>query len=312
MAEVTEVDPTLITPSEHNPRLIFDATDLARLRESIAEVGILVPLTVYEVDDEIHLIDGERRLRCALELGLDEVPVLIVDDVDQTKELEWMFSIHMMREEWDDGPVARALKELSERLGGWDNEELKSVTGMSTQRLNYFKALADSPDEVLQRVIDGDLPPNLVADSILRVANPLRRELPDLVHDRTDADFVRAMVDKRDAGKLEDVVAIRDLRTMIRVAAEDVETDEEKQELSEVIDKVISDPDSSIEDAYADTVETRVAAEAFGRSIERFTKSAEHVARQLEGDRDALEQLAERLEELANRLLEVVARLRNE
>lgn len=297
-------------PSQNNPRLVFEPEDMERLRESIAEVGILVPLTVYDDDGTVRLIDGERRLRSALELGLESVPCYVVEGVDQTEELEWMFSTHMMREQWDDGPVARALRDLAERLGGWDNATMKAVTGFSSQRLNYFRALAEAPNEILQRVIDGDLPPNLVADSVLRVANPMRNELPDVAAGRTDEAFVRAMVEKRDAGALRDVVALRDLRTMIRIAAEEVETDEEAEEIKQAITTVLDDRRATIEDAYGDTVETRVAADSFERSVERFRRSSEHVVRQVEANNDASIALAERLERLANDLLQLARRLR--
>jgi len=312
MPRADEFDPAEILPSEHNPRLVFDADELQALRESIDEVGILVPLTVYEDDDgRVRLIDGERRLRCALELGHEKVPCYVVDDVEETAELEWMFSIHMMREDWEDGPVARALRDLADRLGGWDTDTLKAVTGMTAQQLNYFKALADAPSEILDRVISHELPANLVADSILRVAKPLRRDLPELAGDRSDADFITAMVEKRDAGKLEDVVALRDLRTMIRVAAEEVEDDEERVELIEAIRRVIDDAAVSIEEAYADTVEVRVAAESFQKGIDRFLRTSKHVVRQVEEDREAASELADKLEELAHGLMELVDRLRN-
>lgn len=311
MAEAKNIDPANIEPSPHNPRLVFDKAELERLRESIDEVGILVPLTVYQTgDDRYRLIDGERRLKCALELGLDQVPCYVVEGVAETEELEWMFSIHMMREEWDDGPVAKALKDLADQLGGWDDETMKAVTGMSGQRLTYFKALADAPDEILERVIAGDLPANLVADSILRVAKPLRNELPELLEGREDKDFVRAMVEKRDAGKLPDVVDIRDLRTMIRVAAEDVASEEEAGELKEAIRRVIGDPQVTIEDVYEDTVATRIAAETFLTAIERFKKSATHVVREVSGDPESTHALAERLESLVAHLQGLLSDLR--
>jgi ParB family chromosome partitioning protein len=291
--------------------MIFDEDDLQRLRESIDEVGILVPLTVWEASGEIRLIDGERRLTCALELGLERVPCYVVDGVNETEELEWMFSTHMMREQWEDGPVARALRDLASRLGGWDNETMKAVTGLSSQRLNYFRALAESPPEILDRVIDESLPANLVADSVLRVANPMRNELPDIAAGRTDAEFIETMVEKRDAGALPDVVSLRDLRTMIRIAAEEAETDEEADEIKAAIDRVITEPSATIEEAYDDTVGTRVAAETYERAAERFQRSTEHVVRQVERTQASSAALADRLERLGKYLIEVAGRLRS-
>jgi hypothetical protein len=308
--ETTQISPENIEASPHNPRLVFDAEDLRRLRESIDEVGILVPLTVYQTDGRYRLIDGERRWRCALELGLDTVPAYVVDGVNETRELEWMFSIHMMREEWEDGPVAKALRDLAGRLQGWDTEQLKAITGLTAQRLNYFKALADAPPEILERVIRGELPPNLVADSVLRVARPLRDELPEVAADHSANDVIHAMVTKREVGALPDVVALRDLRTMIRVASQEAGSDEEAREIVGAIVRVLDDPAATIEDAYQDTVQTRVAADSFTRAIERFKRSAEHVVGAAVARADQRAELADELESLSRFISDLAARLR--
>lgn len=308
MPKTRDIDPAEIQMSSGNPREIFDEEDLAKLRESIDEVGILVPLTVYESDGEIRLIDGERRLRCALELGLKKVPCFIVEGADETTELEWMFSIHMMREQWEEGPTAKALGALADRMGGWDSEKLKAVTGLSTQRLNFYRALAESPPEILKRVISGELPANLIADSILRVANPLRNELPELAEGLSDSDIISSMVQKRDAGFLTDVVSLRDLRTMIRVAS-DAEVTPETDELKATIKRVLEDPDSPIDEAYEDTIGTRIAAETFQKAIERFRKSCTHVAYEIGGDADAAAALRADLLDLIEFLTELTREL---
>lgn len=310
MSDIARLRPEEIEASPNNPRLVFDPEDQQRLRESIDEVGILVPLTVYKTESGYRLIDGERRLKCALELGLVDVPCYVVDGVDETRELEWMFSIHMMREEWEDGPVARALRNLANRVGGWDTDQLKATTGLTTQRLNYFKALAESPPEVLERVISGDLPPNLVADSVLRVWRPLREELPDLAEHRTSDQIIRGMIEKREAGHLPDVVALRDLRTMIRTASQEADTDEEASEIRSVISRVLDDPNATIEEAYEDTVGTRIAADSFSRAIDRFQRASTRVVSAVLGREGQRTQLAEQLESLGAFLHDLARRLR--
>jgi hypothetical protein len=283
---------------------------MARLRESIDEVGILVPLTVYRgSDDRLKLIDGQRRLTCALELGLDEVPVYVVDNVDETEELKWMFSIHMLREQWEDGPIAKALRTLAERIGGWDTQRLKSITGLSTQRLNGYKALADQPDEILDRVIDGTFPANLIIDAVQRVAQPLRADLPDVADNRSETDIVRALITKREAGNLPDVIALRDLRTMIRVATEDTTSESDAEELRGAIGRVVADPNFSIEEAYQDTIQTRIAGEEFEKASERFLKAAAHAVQTVADDSETSARLRGQLQVLIERLASLAERL---
>ena len=70
-----------IKPSPYQPRLTFDLEDI---RGSIQKDGILVPLTVREKDGYYELIDGERRLRVARELGIGDIPIQVIDVDDET------------------------------------------------------------------------------------------------------------------------------------------------------------------------------------------------------------------------------------
>ncbi len=56
-----------LVANPHNPRMLFDRIPLQILRESIAKVGILVPLTVYRSaeNDSFVILDGQRRWMCA-------------------------------------------------------------------------------------------------------------------------------------------------------------------------------------------------------------------------------------------------------
>ena len=68
----------------YNPRKNFD--DLDSLKESIKEKGILTPITVRPRNEHFEIVCGERRFRCAKDLGLTEIPVFIKDMDDETAE----------------------------------------------------------------------------------------------------------------------------------------------------------------------------------------------------------------------------------
>ena len=118
-----KISPEEISPNPHNPRLIFGPDDLNELKKSIGKVGILVPLTVYKNQRKFPktayiLLDGERRWRCAQELGLETVPANIIDEPsDVTQNILFMFNIHHYRKEWSLFPTALKLKVLIEKLG---------------------------------------------------------------------------------------------------------------------------------------------------------------------------------------------------
>jgi ParB/RepB/Spo0J family partition protein len=94
------LDPKLLKRNEDNPRLIFRQEDMDALEKSIADQGILVPLTVYQEGKHYRLLDGERRWRCALKLGLPIVPTLIQPRPERLQNIMMMFAIHHARKDW--------------------------------------------------------------------------------------------------------------------------------------------------------------------------------------------------------------------
>ncbi|MEI6043986.1 MAG: ParB/RepB/Spo0J family partition protein [Chloroflexota bacterium] len=77
------VDPYRIDPNPYQPRKTKDPQKLASLAASIRERGILQPLlAVRAPGGRLTLIAGERRLEAARRIGLQRVPVLIVEHRD--------------------------------------------------------------------------------------------------------------------------------------------------------------------------------------------------------------------------------------
>lgn len=69
-----------IVPNPKQPRKVFEEEELRELADSIAENGILQPLTVRRNDEgSFELIAGERRLRAAKMIGMSKVPCIAVD-----------------------------------------------------------------------------------------------------------------------------------------------------------------------------------------------------------------------------------------
>jgi ParB family chromosome partitioning protein len=80
-----------IRPNKFQPRKSFDADGLKSLAASVRELGVLQPIIVRAITSEpgaYELIAGERRWRAAQMAGLDVMPVLIQDDVNDRLSLE--------------------------------------------------------------------------------------------------------------------------------------------------------------------------------------------------------------------------------
>src|SRR5689334_18787217 len=74
-----------ISVNPYQPRRQFDEEALKELANSIREFGILQPLVVTKIEEDVdsgtrvryELIAGERRLRASHLLGLERVPAII-------------------------------------------------------------------------------------------------------------------------------------------------------------------------------------------------------------------------------------------
>ena len=77
--KISDIPIIKIRPNKAQPRKVFNEEDLNALSQSIAENGILQPLTVRKVSaTEYELIAGERRLRASVIAGLRKVPCIVI------------------------------------------------------------------------------------------------------------------------------------------------------------------------------------------------------------------------------------------
>lgn len=73
-----------IVPNPQQPRRSFDEDALSELMVSIAQVGLIQPLTVRRNGDAYELISGERRLRACRALGMTEVPCILTESSEES------------------------------------------------------------------------------------------------------------------------------------------------------------------------------------------------------------------------------------
>ena len=68
-----------IVPNPQQPRRVFEQAALQELAESIANHGVIQPVTLRRVGGLFELIAGERRLRATQMAGLKAIPAIVVD-----------------------------------------------------------------------------------------------------------------------------------------------------------------------------------------------------------------------------------------
>jgi ParB family transcriptional regulator, chromosome partitioning protein len=133
-----KVDPSKIVPSIFQPRRYFDPESLLELQASIQQLGILEPLVVRTAlgkSEEYELIGGERRWRCAKELQIQSVPIVIVELSD---EEAYLAALHDNSHREDLNPIDET-EYILKLLGHWLKLELEGVKSL-LYRLRNQKA----------------------------------------------------------------------------------------------------------------------------------------------------------------------------
>jgi ParB family transcriptional regulator, chromosome partitioning protein len=127
----------------HNPRRLFEKSDMDILRESIDRVGILVPLTVYKekASGSYTILDGQRRWMCATDLKLPTVPVNEVAEPSLVQNIVTMFQIHKLRRDWELMPTALKLDVLIRELKDTRDKHLAALTGLDVATVVRCKKL---------------------------------------------------------------------------------------------------------------------------------------------------------------------------
>jgi ParB family chromosome partitioning protein len=204
-----------LTPNPHNPRTLFDRVPLEVLRDSIAKVGILVPLTVYWSEAEGHhvILDGQRRWMCAKELRLEAVPVNQVAEPNLVQNIVVMFQIHKLREDWELMPTALKLEVLMDALQERSEKKLAELTGLDRAVVSRCKKLLSYPKRYQDLMLDPNPDRRIKADFFIELYAVRNDRFVNQMGWFKKEEFTERMLQKyvaRTAG----IKAVTDFRTM--------------------------------------------------------------------------------------------------
>lgn len=139
---------TAIVADPEQPRK--DLGDLAPLKASIAEYGLLQPIIVQEDGAQYRLIAGERRFRASQALGLKKIPV-VVRSVEEQARLEIQIIENLHRKDLNPIEEARAYRRLADEFG-LSQRQLAQKLGKSPAYVNETLRLLDLPEDLLEAV----------------------------------------------------------------------------------------------------------------------------------------------------------------
>jgi ParB family chromosome partitioning protein len=310
---VTLLDPKKLQRNPDNPRLIFRKEDLDALQKSIKEQGILVPLTVFRESKGFCLLDGERRWRCAIKLGMNRVPAIIQPKPEKLQNIMMMFAIHHARTDWDPLPTALKLRDLEnefrKRNGRGPSEtELAGLSSLTRGEVRRLKKLLNLPERYRKELLDELNKPRseqiLTVDLVLETttaASLLRKR--NVVDEAMEENLRRAVIEKFRRGIIKNTVAPRKLARIARaVARDEVSLEVAKR----AIRRLVETPTYDIDSAFRDSVEKVDFEHGIDQQAGRLIDALEeHIRRGYEPS----EALIGRLKDLVRVLRKIVSEI---
>ena len=145
-----------VEPRRDQPRAVFDEQALQELADSIAQYGLIQPITVRKLDSGYYqIIAGERRWRAARLAGLTEVPVRVLE-ADDRRTAELALVENLQREDLNPIEEARGFRALMTEYGLTQEDAARSVGKSRPAVANAMRLLSLTP-EVLELVEKGTL-----------------------------------------------------------------------------------------------------------------------------------------------------------
>jgi ParB family transcriptional regulator, chromosome partitioning protein len=233
------VSPSKIVPSVFQPRRYFDSTKLLELQESIQRLGILEPLVVRALGkDKYELIGGERRWRCAKNLKLQTVPVVVLELSD---EEAYLAALHDNSQREDLNPIDET-EYILKLLGHWmqlEIEEIKSILyrirnqkARDLEALPEDKALAETAAKIIGQVKKGLTPISFVETrlGLLKLPEDILESIRGGEIEYTKAKMVAKIKDSEDRKKvlakaIREKWSIRDIRDYVQSGRKDPSKD---------------------------------------------------------------------------------------
>ena len=215
-----EVNLSLIYPNPAQPRKFFPKEALEELALSIREQGLIEPLVVVPREGKFMLVAGERRWRACQMIGLETVPVRLIE-ADDRQVAELALVENLQRQ--DLTPLEEALAFQSMIDSGYTREELAQKLGFKQvwrvdERLSLLKLAPKFQEATVQGIISPSQ-----AFEMSRLANYGDQELVfrkiragELATYNKLRQFVSALVEARKQIALFDLPKKEDLKIISR------------------------------------------------------------------------------------------------
>ncbi|MDP3143057.1 MAG: ParB/RepB/Spo0J family partition protein [Candidatus Omnitrophota bacterium] len=153
--EITRIKTAHVKPSPYQPRIEFNKERQDELIASIKEKGFLQPIIVRKIEIGFELIAGERRLRAAKALHIDEIPA-IIKNVKNEDALVISIMENIQREELNAIEEAQAFNKLINEFNYTQDAVAQSV-GKDRSTVSNYLRLLKLPKEIQKSIATAEI-----------------------------------------------------------------------------------------------------------------------------------------------------------
>jgi len=167
---------TKIRDNAQQPRTHYDSMKLEELKASIKDKGVLQPILVRPLSPDgegYEVIAGERRLRAARALGLEEVPV-IIKNVSMEEAFVIALVENIQREELNAIEEAQAYLRLTKEYK-FSREDVAKAVSKDASTVSNAMRLLSLPEYIQDAVVDRKISMGH-ARALLAVENETRQK----------------------------------------------------------------------------------------------------------------------------------------
>lgn len=152
-SSINEIELSKIQANPDQPRRAFDEEAMQELAASIRQIGVIQPITLRQVEDDLfQIIAGERRYRASLLAGLGTIPAYVRTAEDETV-MEMALIENIQREDLNSIEIALAYQNLIETYN-LTQERLSERVGKKRTTIANYLRLLKLPAEIQMGIRD--------------------------------------------------------------------------------------------------------------------------------------------------------------
>jgi len=200
-----------IAPNPYQPRRAFPQQELEELAASIAEAGLLQPISVRQIGDRYQIIAGERRWRAYKLLGRPTIEALVIP-VEESDMAVLALVENMDRADLSDYEIGKALRQIEGLFP--TRKKLAETLGLNREDMYRYYAFEHLPKPILARL---DANPRLLSRA---AASDIKRTMQSIEPPSLMLELFNRAWDLLEAGLLEQTKIAHFLSREFRIIKE--------------------------------------------------------------------------------------------